>query len=97
MCSQKPDGTSTRACQTHFYSYYTESGGRKLFRLLVNVPKHLVWNDREITNNPSFLENKKPRLHPTDMGFVAGFLLGNSPASEFYMPTFRNTLSVPSS
>ena len=25
------------------------------------------------------------------------FLLGNSLASEFYMPTFRNTLSVPSS
>jgi len=23
------------------------------------------------------------------------FLLGNSPTSEFYMPTFRNTLSVP--
>ena len=28
--------------------------------------------------------------------YVAFFLLGNSPASEFYMPTFRNTLSVPS-
>ena len=28
---------------------------------------------------------------------VVYFLLGNSPASEFYMPTFRNTLSVPSS
>jgi len=28
---------------------------------------------------------------------VACFLLGNSPASEFYMPTFRNTLCVPSS
>jgi hypothetical protein len=25
------------------------------------------------------------------------FFLGNSPASEFCMPTFRNTLSVPSS
>jgi hypothetical protein len=25
------------------------------------------------------------------------FLLGNSPASEFYMPTFWNTLPVPSS
>jgi hypothetical protein len=25
---------------------------------------------------------------------VVCFLLGNSPASEFYMPTFRNTLSV---
>ena len=24
--------------------------------------------------------------------FVVCFLLGNSPASEFYMPTFRNTL-----
>jgi len=28
---------------------------------------------------------------------VVFFLLGDSPASEFYMPTFRNTLSVPSS
>ena len=28
---------------------------------------------------------------------VVCFLLGNSPASEIYMPTFRNTLSVPSS
>jgi len=28
---------------------------------------------------------------------VVCFLLGNSPASEFYIPTFRNTLSVPSS
>jgi hypothetical protein len=27
---------------------------------------------------------------------VVCVLLGNSPASEFYMPTFRNTLSVPS-
>jgi hypothetical protein len=29
--------------------------------------------------------------------YVVCFILGNSPASEFYMPTFRNTLSVPSS
>ena len=28
---------------------------------------------------------------------VLCFLLGNSPASEFYMPTFRNAVSVPSS
>jgi len=28
---------------------------------------------------------------------VVCFLVGNSPAPEFYMPTFRNTLSVPSS
>jgi len=29
--------------------------------------------------------------------YVVCFLLGNSLASEFYMPKFRNTLSVPSS
>ena len=29
--------------------------------------------------------------------FVVCYLLGNSPASEFYMQTFRNTRSVPSS
>jgi len=28
---------------------------------------------------------------------VVCFLLGNYPASKFYMPTFWNTLSVPSS
>ena len=28
---------------------------------------------------------------------IVCFLLGNSPASDLYMPTFRNTLSVPSS
>jgi len=28
---------------------------------------------------------------------VVCVLLGNSPACEFYMPTFRNALSVPSS
>jgi hypothetical protein len=29
--------------------------------------------------------------------YVVFVLLGDSPLSEFYMPTFRNTLSVPSS
>jgi len=29
------------------------------------------------------------------MFYVECFILGNSPASEFYMPTFRKTLSVP--
>ena len=28
---------------------------------------------------------------------IVCFLLGDSPASDIYMPTFRNTLSVPSS
>jgi len=30
--------------------------------------------------------------HEKSYDLVACFLLGNSPSSEFYMPTFRNTL-----
>ena len=33
----------------------------------------------------------------TEVEIVVCFLLGDSPASDLYMPTFRNTLSVPSS
>ena len=38
-----------------------------------------------------FISNFRPVLN------VARYLLRNFPASEFYMPTFRNTLPVPSS
>jgi hypothetical protein len=37
------------------------------------------------------------KVRQTTLYNVAGFLLGNSPASQFYVPTFRNTLSVPPS
>ena len=40
--------------------------------------------------------DKEPNLVDNRSAVVC-FLLGNSSASEFYMPTFRNTLSVPSS
>jgi multisubunit Na+/H+ antiporter MnhC subunit len=40
---------------------------------------------------------KKTCYFQTVIQLVVCFLLGNSPASEFYVPTFRNTLSVPSS
>ena len=36
-------------------------------------------------------------LTKRDRKHIVCFLLGNSPASDLYMPTFRNTLSVPSS
>jgi len=44
---------------------------------------------------------RRPQLFPASLLYslysVVCFFLGNSPASEFYMPTFRNILSVPSS
>jgi hypothetical protein len=46
------------------------------------------------------ITKKGPFIHITNLNnfeIVVRFLLGNSPASEFYMPTFRNALSVPSS
>ena len=42
------------------------------------------------------LDFKLPPCFESNAQFVV-FLLGDSPASEFYVPTFRNTLSVPSS
>jgi len=49
-----------------------------------------------VTNNiiPPFLYYSKQEEHEK---YIVCFLLGYSPASEFYVPTFRNTLSVPSS
>ena len=38
-----------------------------------------------------------PKICRENLRFVVCFLLGDSPASEIFMPTFRNTLSVPSS
>ena len=35
---------------------------------------------------------QKKKYMTLDVSKVVCFLLGNSPASEFYMPTFRNTL-----
>jgi len=35
--------------------------------------------------------------HKKEFMNIVCFLLGNFPVPEFYMPTFRNTLSVPSS
>ena len=43
----------------------------------------------------SFQVHSKSQHKETQTHIVC-FLLSNSPASEFYMPTFRNTLSVPS-
>ena len=51
-----------------------------------------------ITFVSSISHSKKNRARCYYKGTqVVCFLLGNSPASEFYMPTFRNILSVPSS
>ena len=48
-----------------------------------------------------FVETSRPvqACNGTDLPFsiVVRILLGNSPASEFYMPTFRYTPSAPSS
>jgi len=48
-------------------------------------------NTQDTTDAPTTKETE------TALKNVVCFLLGNSSATEFYMPTFRNTLSVPSS
>ena len=49
-----------------------------------------------LVEHPCFyaLSNSRCLIH-LKQGNVVVFLLGDSPASEFYMPTFWNTPSVP--
>jgi len=46
---------------------------------------------------PCDIIKNKPSNTSNSLSVVVCFLLSNSPASEFYMPTFRNALFVPSS
>jgi hypothetical protein len=75
---------------------------------VASCPLDSSWADPRA--NISTLEETKISLSPTRNRFtrfwISNFrcvpnvvcsLLGNSPVSELYMPTFRNTLSVPSS
>jgi hypothetical protein len=51
----------------------------------------------EMRKIQEWAQNNKLKFNENKSKVVVCFLLGYSPASEFYMPTFRNTLSVPSS
>jgi len=57
-------------------------------QMLGNYPEESVQHSEHV-------ESLKSRM--LNIYFVSCFLLGSSPASEFYMPTFRNPLSVPCS
>jgi len=46
----------------------------------------LSWQKQDSTRNRFLISNFRRVLN------VVCFLLGNSPASEFYIPTFRNTI-----
>ena len=61
-------------------------GGRDIYVFKMCVPciLHIFTSNRQIHN--FFLNFNFSTVH------VVCFLLGNSPASEFYTPTFRNTV-----
>ena len=64
----------------------------------------IVWRSRDYRNRKQYNGDFKLFFYTSEMGstpgsskcdvtfFLVCFLLGNSPASEFFMPTFRNTL-----
>ena len=60
--------------------------------LLIKYIKSVLWR---VVKCLSYIE--ETRCLKVNSNYVVCFLLGNSPASEVYTPTFRNTLSVPSS
>ena len=68
----------------YLFRLYVCSGKRR-FRLMNVIPERIIFVSRGIT---VFLISNFHRVLN-----VVCFLLGNSPASEFYMPMFRNTRS----
>jgi len=65
-----------------------------------NFLSHFITILGNIAENKSYLCRKTGTILISNFRHVLNvvcFLLGNSLASEFYMPPFRNTLSVPSS
>ena len=82
-------------CSTYFVSM-VQQPNTCLARLIVEVSRSHTFsmNSSERVIGPS--QRQLTTKHSTNTrNQVVLFLLGNSPASEFYMPTFRNT--VPSS
>jgi len=84
------------------YVHYIEIQHRKKSNFLT----HFNYQNRTISTPGSGTKDFKGATSMAGIFFISNFrcvlnavcfLLGNSPASEFYMPTFRNTLSVPSS
>ena len=68
-------------CPDQRQKLHTLSGGGQLYEL---------WK-------PHFRRQLRQESCINNTKHVVCFLLGDSPASDLYMPTFRNTLSVPSS
>jgi len=57
--------------------------------IIDNIAFFNILNDRNVPTNNSLVSNFRLILK------VVFFLLGNSLVSEFYVPTFRNTQSIP--
>ena len=67
-------------------------------KLLSCEADHSPPSSAKVKNEWSYTPASRVCLHSTDKDtYVVFFLLGDNSASEFYMPTFQNTLSVPSS
>ena len=87
--------------KTALYTVYEREKERKRIQgLQTRERKHDIWKPRVLIprdayKQPFLVAFAKPRKRIRGISFVKPvlcFLLGNSPASEFYMPTFRNTL-----
>jgi hypothetical protein len=67
-------------------------------RLPAGMSVHRGWWNGEVAD--AFMATRSDTFLITNFRRVLNvvcFLLGNSPVSEFYVPMFQNTLSVPSS
>jgi len=66
-------------------------------QFMTSINSYIVWYRVLLSGNFFLIINEFKISSFRRVQNVVCFLLGDSPASDLYMPTFRNTLSVPSS
>jgi len=73
-----------RICNTYCFSTATMASMLHNSLSCYNRSRECLWRDTHRV------------LVQNTLRFIVFFLFGDSPASEFYMPTFQNTMSLPS-
>ena len=94
----RPGRKQATATKLGIYSTYSPRSSIHFLAPSSNFCKSLKKNQNVVRSTRSPRQQWPPRRTKNgDLPIVVCFLLGDSLASEIYMPTFRNTLSVPSS
>jgi hypothetical protein len=97
ICMPNEEGNNTSTLNICYFLFHCNNGHGNASHCYVTRTLHVLFISRMYVVQYRIFEQAYDCAYPWLVYYVVCFLLGNSPASEFYIPTFRNTLSAPSS